>query len=265
MQCLEPTGFGPRAQAKPGPELCLRSFVGLWEPIQGNAGNWPGCYGVGTPLLPEVQLAMQAWVSGGLGRGPSPLGTKHHPIPGSQSCSDLSGQQIPSRLLRSREDGTQLGGAELELKLTLPSPHALPPRSPEGGSRASLFQSEGQGTSRLLPREAWPSRNGSQDGELRAARLPCEAHAALFFPCWPGSELPERSASWVQARSRVFRAVQPRSLPHIQKASEQRSYGSSPWLSTRLSRALRSSRWCSVTILRARMSARSGSPLPGPT
>lgn len=30
------------------------------EPVQGNAGNWPGCYGVGTPLLLEVQLPIQA-------------------------------------------------------------------------------------------------------------------------------------------------------------------------------------------------------------
>lgn len=124
----------------------------------------------------------------------------------------MSGQQIPSRLLRSRKDGTQLGGAEIGLKLTLPSPHALPPRSPAGGSRASLFKSEEHGTSRLLPREARPSQDGSQDGELGAARRPCEAHAALFSLCWPGSELPERSASRVQARSWVFRVVQPGSL-----------------------------------------------------
>lgn len=59
---LEPEGCGPRAQAKPGPELCLKAFVGLWEPVQEDAGNWPECHGVGTPLLPEVQLTLQAWV-----------------------------------------------------------------------------------------------------------------------------------------------------------------------------------------------------------
>ena len=32
-----------------------------------NAGNWPGWNGV-HPLLPEVQLAIQAWINGGLGK-----------------------------------------------------------------------------------------------------------------------------------------------------------------------------------------------------
>lgn len=64
MEYLEPAGCGPRAQAKPGPELCLKAFVGLWEPVQEDAGNWLGCYGVSTVLLPEVQLTLQAWVMG---------------------------------------------------------------------------------------------------------------------------------------------------------------------------------------------------------
>lgn len=43
LQCLEPAGCGPRAQAKPGPELCLKAFVGLREPVQEDARNWPDC------------------------------------------------------------------------------------------------------------------------------------------------------------------------------------------------------------------------------
>lgn len=93
LQCLEPAGCRPRAQAKPGPELCLRAFVGLREPVHGNAGNWPGYHGVGTPLLPEVLLAIQAWVNRGLWRGSLPLWERTPPHP---RKSELLGLEWPA-------------------------------------------------------------------------------------------------------------------------------------------------------------------------
>lgn len=65
---------GPGHRQSRAQNFVCGSLWGSWEPVQGNARNWPGCYGVGTPLPPEVWLAIQAWVNGGLGRGSLPWG-----------------------------------------------------------------------------------------------------------------------------------------------------------------------------------------------
>jgi hypothetical protein len=54
-----------------GPEFHLRAFVGLWEAVQENAGNWPGWNGLGDPL-PGAQLASGLGGEGGLGEDPNP-------------------------------------------------------------------------------------------------------------------------------------------------------------------------------------------------
>lgn len=116
----------------------------------------------------------------------------------------------------------------------------------EGGRQAS-FKAEGPGTGRRQPGRSREGELGARRGAARGPRgslPPSGGHTPNY------QSVPRHSATHPGPGSSARDSPAP-SLSLFQKGSEERSQRSSPCLSSRPSRALRSSRRPSVTHLRA--------------
>lgn len=109
-----PRASRPRAQGTVvhGPELHLRAFVGLWEPVQENAGTGDGGLGWEPPA---------SWGHAGL----SNKGFKEHPIcpARSQRCWDYSDQQVPFAPDQGKSPRLSQAASGLRLNLSSPPVH----------------------------------------------------------------------------------------------------------------------------------------------
>lgn len=165
----------------------------------------------------------------------------------------------PTRVTEVQGGWPSAGGCRVRVDADAP---LAPRRAPQEAQRERVGQAcfEARDTGQV---DSCAGRRG-QPGRFPEGELgrPCEAHAALPPPA--GQARNYQGVPRPGSEPGPARALQPGSVSYPERKRTEVTWVT-PLPHTRPSRALRSSRRCSVTTLRARMSARSGSPSPGPT